>query len=95
MLSTWSHKNVYLFYVPYAHFAAVTKRNVHWVALKHRFNTRTLAHFEYVDIDTYCCVYIKLLQEHIVAVQNSNIWGPLLKIDVLSCWKYALHQTQP
>ncbi len=39
------------------HFAAVSKRNVHWVALKHRFNTWTLAHFYYVDIGTYCCFY--------------------------------------
>ncbi len=46
-----------------ARFAAVTKRNVHWVALKHRLNTWTLAHFYYVDIGTYCCIFMKLLQK--------------------------------
>ncbi len=46
-------------------------------------------------MDTYYCVFIMLLQERIKVVQNSNIQGPLLKINVLSCWKYALHQTQP
>ncbi len=40
-----------------ARFAAVSKRNVHWVALKHRLNTWTLACFYYVDIGTYCCVF--------------------------------------
>ncbi len=44
-----------------AHFAAVSKKNFHWVALKHRFNTWTLAHFYYVHIGTYCCVFITLL----------------------------------
>ncbi len=45
------------FYVPYARFAAVSKRNVHWVELKHRLNTWNLARFYYVDIGTYCCFY--------------------------------------
>ncbi len=67
----------------------------YWVALKHRFNTWTLARFYYVHIDTYCCVFNKLLQQHIAAVQNSNIQGPLLKMYVLSSCKYALHQIQP
>ncbi len=35
----------------------VSKRNVHWVALKHRLNTWTLARFYYVDKCTYCCFY--------------------------------------
>ncbi len=60
-----------------AHFAVVSKRNVHWVVLKHRFNTWTLARLYYFHIGTYCCVFIKLLQERIAAVQNSNIQGPL------------------
>ncbi len=30
-----------------------------------------------------------------IVAQNSNIQGPLLKMNVLSRWKYALHQTQP
>ncbi len=49
----------------------------------------------YVDIGTYCCVFITLLEVHIAAVQNSNIRGLSLKMNALSCKKYALHQTQP
>ncbi len=101
--TTWSHKNTYLcalslwhrFMYLTARFAAVSKRNVQWVALKHRLNTWTLAHFYYVDIGTYCCVFITLLQKCIAAVQNSNIRGLSLKVNALLCWKYALHQTQP
>ncbi len=66
-----------------ARFAAVSKRNVHWVALNHRLNTWTLACFYYVDIGTYCCVCITLLQKRIAAVQNSNIWGLSLKVNAL------------
>ncbi len=47
--------------------------------------------FLYVDLDTYFCVFIKLLQKRIVVVQNSNIRGLSLKVNALSCWKYALH----
>ncbi len=68
-----------------ARFAEVSKRNVHWVALKHRLNMWTLAHFYYVDIGTYCCVFITLLQKRIAAVQNSNIRGLSLKANALSC----------
>ncbi len=101
--ATWSHKNTYLCQLSVRHrftyltarFTAVSKRNVHWLALKHRLNTWTLARFYYVDIGTYCCAFIKLLQKRIAAVQNSNIWGLSLKVNALSCWKYALHQTQP
>ncbi len=101
--ATWSHKNMYLcalsvwhrFTYLTARFAAVSKRNVHWVALKHRLNTWTLARFYYVDIGTYCCVFIALFQVRAAAVQNSNIRGLSLKVNALSCWKYALHQTQP
>jgi len=79
--ATWTHKNSYLcalfsetiFTYLTAHFAAVSERNVHWVVLKHRFNMWTLAHFYYVHIGMYCSVFIKLLQECIAAVQNSNI----------------------
>ncbi len=100
---TWSHKNMYLcalsvwhrFTYFTARFAAVSKRNVLWVALKHRLNTWTLARFYYVDIGTYCCVFIALFQVRTAAVQNSNIRGLSLKVNALSCWKYALHQTQP
>ncbi len=74
-----------------AGFTSDSKRNVHWVSLKHRFNTWTLARFYYAHIGTYCCV----LLECIVAVQDSNIQGPLLKINVLSCWKYSLHKPNP
>ncbi len=88
---TWSHKNTYLcalsvrhrFMFLTARFAAVSKRNVHWVALKHRLNTWTLAHFYYVHIGTYCSVFIKLLQERIASVQNSNIQGLSLKVNAL------------
>ncbi len=72
-----------------ARFSAVSKRNVHWVVLKHRHV------FYCVDIGTYCCVFITLLQIRIAAVHNSNIWGLCLKVNALSCWKYALQQTQP
>ncbi len=57
-----------------AFFAAVSKRDVHWVALKHRLNTWILAHFYYVDIGTYCCFYyVATGRLRIAAVQNSNI----------------------
>ncbi len=39
----------------------------------------------YVDIGTYCCVFITLLEVHIAAVQNSNIRGLSLKMNALSC----------
>ncbi len=68
-----------------ARFTAVSKRNVHWVALKHRLNTWTLTHFYYIDIGTNCCVFITLLQKRIAAVQNSNIRGLSLKVNALSC----------
>ncbi len=89
--TTWSHKNLFLCALfSETVFTYLTARlpqfHIHWVALKHGLNTWTLAHFYHVDVGTYCCVIIKLLQERIVAVQNSNIWGPLLKIYVLSCW---------
>ncbi len=52
-LAICSHKNSYLCALSVRHrftyltarFTAVSKRNVHWVALKHRLNTWTLAHF--------------------------------------------------
>ncbi len=92
-LATWSHKNTYhcalsvrhRFTYPTAHFTAVSKRNVHWVALKHRLNTWTLARFYYLDIGTYCCVFLTLLQKLIAAVQNSNIRSLSLKCNALSC----------
>ncbi len=92
-IPTWSHKNSYhcalfrktVFTYLTAHFSAVTKRNVHWVPLKHRFNTWTLAHFHYVDVGTYCCVFIKLFQVRIAAVQNLNIRRLSLKGNSLSC----------
>ncbi len=54
------------------------------VTLKHRLNTWTLARFYYVDIGTYCCVFITLLQKRIAAVQNSNVRGLSLKVNALS-----------
>ncbi len=61
-----SHKKTYLCALSVRHrftyltarFAAVSKRNVHWVALKHRLNTWTLARFYLLDIGTYCCVLL-------------------------------------
>ncbi len=92
-LATWSHKNTYHFSLsvrhrftyPTARFTTVSKRNVHWVALKHRLNTWTLARFYYLDIGTYCCIFITLLQKLIAAVQNSNIRSLSLKCNALSC----------
>ncbi len=63
--ATWSYKYTYLcalsvrhrFMYLTARFAAVSKINFHWVALKHRLNTWTLAHLYYVDIGTYYCFY--------------------------------------
>ncbi len=55
----------------------------------------TLARFCYVDIGTYCCVCITLLQVRIAVDHNLNIWWVSLKFNALSCWKYPLHQTQP
>ncbi len=40
-----------------------------WVALKHRLNTWTLGQFYYIDVSTYCCFFITLLQKHIVAAE--------------------------
>ncbi len=74
-------------------FAAVSKRNIHLVALKYRLNMWTLAHFYYIDIGTYCCVFIALLQKRIAAVQNSNIQDLSLKVKLMLY--HALHQTQP
>ncbi len=53
IITTWSHKNTYLCALSVRHcftyltgrYAAVSKRNIHWVALKHRLNTWTLARF--------------------------------------------------
>ncbi len=55
------------------------------MALKHRLNTWTLTHLYYVDIGTYCFVFITLLQVHITVLQNSNIWGLSQKVNALSC----------
>ncbi len=103
-LPTWSHKKSYLctlfsetvFTYLTAHFTAVSKVNVQWVALKHRFNTWTLTHFITLIIGKYCCVFITLLLVCIAAVQNSNIQGPLLKSMLyLSCWKMPYTKPNP
>ncbi len=44
-----------------------------------------LLYFYYVDIGICCCVFITLLQVHIVAVQNSNIRDLSIKVNALSC----------
>ncbi len=68
---------------------------IEYVTNKITLNLETLAHFHYAYIGTYCCVFIMLLQKRIAAVQNSNIWRLYIKVNDLSCWKYALHQTRP
>ncbi len=88
---TWSHKNTYLcalsvrhcFMYLTARFAAVSKRNVHWVALKQVKYVNPLTFFYYIYIGTYCCVFITWLQKRIAAVQNSNIRGLSLKVNAL------------
>ncbi len=63
--STWSHNNTYLCALSVQHrftyltarFAAVSKRDVHWVALKHRLNMWTLARFYYVYRYILLCFY--------------------------------------
>ncbi len=46
--------------------------------------------YYYIDIGTYFSVL-----KCIGAVQNLNIPGLSLKMNALSCWKYALHPIQP
>ncbi len=89
IITTWSHKNTYLcatpFYVPY------------WT-LRHSFKEKCPLSgaitqvkyvnpdtFYYVDIGTYGCVFITLLQVHIAVVQNSTIRGLSIKVNALSC----------
>ncbi len=62
---------------------------------KTRIQYVTLACFCFVDIGMFFCVFIMLLQVHIAVVHNSNIRGVSLKVNVLSCWKYSIHQTKP
>ncbi len=52
-----------------ARFAAVSKRNIHWVALKHRLHTGTLARFYYVDIGTYCCFYYVAIETYCAGLE--------------------------
>ncbi len=52
-------------------FAAISK----WIVRECRRNTRPVSWPWHVGTGTYCCVFIMLLEERIVAVQNSNIWG--------------------
>ncbi len=49
----------------------------------------------FIVLVQYCCVFTTQLEIRITAVQNSNICGVSLKVNVLSCCKYPLHQTQP
>ncbi len=53
----------------------------------------TMAGFVYVDIGTYFCVFITLLQARIAEVHDSNIWAVSLKVNALSCWTYPLQRT--
>ncbi len=87
--------SVHFFYVPYCTFRRSFKEKCLLSGAKTQVQYVNPARFYYVDIGTYCCAFIMLLQVRIMAVQNSNIRGPSLKVNALSCWKYALHQTQP
>ncbi len=92
-ITNWSHKNTYLCALSVRHrftyltarFAAVSKRNVHWVALKHRLNTWTLAHFYYSRYRYILLCFYRCYRNCIAAVQNSNIRGLSLKVNALSC----------
>ncbi len=86
---------VTLFYVPYCTFRLSFTGKCPLSGAKAQVKYMIPGTFYYVDIGTYCCVFNTLLQKRIEAVQNSNIWGLSLKVNALSCWKYALHQTQP
>ncbi len=96
LYSTWSHKNTYLcalsvrhrFTYRTARFAAVSKRNVHWVSLKHRLNTWPPASFYYVDIAVFLlCFYRYVLRRF--RIQISGVYRYKLML------YHALHQTQP
>ncbi len=82
-------------FVPYSTFRRSFKDKYPLSGAKTQVKYVNTGIFYYVDIGTYCCVFVTLLQKHIAAVQNSNIQGLSLKVNALSCWKYALHQTQP
>ncbi len=81
------------FYVPYCTFRHIFKEKCPLSGAKTQANLGTFLF--YVDIGTYWCVFITLLQKRIAAVHKSNIRGLSLKVNALLCWKYALHQTQP
>ncbi len=83
-----------LFYVPYCMFRHSFKEKCPLSGAKTRVqyvnpSTFLLRWYRYVLL-----CFITLLQVRIAADQNSNIRGPSLKINPLSCWKYDLHQTQ-
>ncbi len=94
---TWSHKNTYLCALSVRHrytarFTAVSKRNVHWVELKHRLNTWTPARFYYVDIAVFLlCFYRYVLRRF--RIQMSGVCPK--KLILYHVYLYALHQTQP
>ncbi len=83
------------YYVPYYTLRGSFKVKRPVSGAKMRFQYISLAHICYVDISTYCCVCITLLQVRIAVVHNSNIWGVSLKVNAPSCWKYPLHQPNP
>ncbi len=71
------------YYVPYCMFRGGVKVKCQVSVAKTLVQYVTLACFCYVDIGTYCCVYITLLQVRIAVVHNSNIGG--------CCWKGMLY----
>ncbi len=82
-IPTWSHKNTYLCVLTVRHrltyltvrFARSFKEKCPLSGAKTLVKYVNAGTFYYVDIDTYCCVFIALLQKRIAAVQNSNIQG--------------------
>ncbi len=83
------------YYVPYCTFHGSFKVKRQVSGAKPRVRYVTLACFCYVDIGTYCCVCITLLQVRFAVVHNANIGGVSLKVNAVSCWKYPLPKPNP
>ncbi len=71
------------YYVPYCTFRCSFKVKRPVSGTKTWVQYVTLARFCYVDIGTYCCVCITLLQARIAVVRNSNIRWVSLKVNAL------------
>ncbi len=71
--------------VSYCTYRRIYKEKCPLSGAKAQVRYVNLGTFYYVHIGTYCSVFITLLQVRIAVVQNSNIWGPLLKMNALLC----------